>query len=173
MSAAIYGGASFWGCFDLEMPELTFETHGLWLDIEKAVRVVVEKAGRHFMGSIHALEHAAMPCSPCSRSATGGHRRHLHPPASPDQKGGGIHLRRRARRSGAGRAGISRSSRSCWLKVEELFRLRLRGGLPGLRVFAQVRLGQQAPGQGRRLLLTRALLGKVATWRRARMSPPP
>ena len=76
-------GGELLGVFPLEMPPLTFETHGLWIDIEHAVRKLVEKKGFHFMGSIHALEHAAIAMFPlfalCDRGDIGGISIPLHP----------------------------------------------------------------------------------------------
>ena len=75
-------GGDLLGVFDLDLPPLIFETHGLWLDIEDSVRQVVEKAGYHFMGSIHALEHVAIAMFPlfalCDRADIGGISIPLH-----------------------------------------------------------------------------------------------
>ena len=76
-------GGELLGVFPLELPELTFETHGLWIDIEDAVRKLVEARGFHFMGSIHALEHAGIAMFPlfalCDRGDIGGISIPLHP----------------------------------------------------------------------------------------------
>ena len=76
-------GGDLQGVYPLELPPLIFETHGLWIDIEPGVRELVEKAGRHFMGSIHALEHAAIALFPlfalCDRGDIGGISIPLHP----------------------------------------------------------------------------------------------
>ncbi|MGD9123906.1 MAG: DEAD/DEAH box helicase [Desulfarculaceae bacterium] len=76
-------GGDLLGVFPLDLPPLEFETHGLWLDIEAAVRTALEEAGRHFMGSIHALEHAAISMFPlfalCDRDDIGGISIPLHP----------------------------------------------------------------------------------------------
>ncbi|CAO0821613.1 hypothetical protein DFAR_2500010 [Desulfarculales bacterium] len=72
-------GSDLLGAYALKIPPLTFEPHGLWLDIEDDLRCLVEKNGRHFMGSIHALEHAAIGMFPllilCDR---GGISLHTH-----------------------------------------------------------------------------------------------
>jgi DEAD/DEAH box helicase domain-containing protein len=76
-------GGDLLGVYPLSLPPLTFETHGLWIDIEDAVRRALERAGRHFMGSIHALEHAAISMFPlfalCDRDDIGGISIPLHP----------------------------------------------------------------------------------------------
>ena len=76
-------GQQLMGVYPLDLPPLIFETHGLWIDIEEPLRQLVEKAGRHFMGSIHALEHAAIALFPlfalCDRADVGGISIPLHP----------------------------------------------------------------------------------------------
>ncbi len=76
-------GGDLQGVYPLELPPLIFETHGLWIDIEPGVRELVEQAGCHFMGSIHALEHAAIALFPlfalCDRGDIGGISIPLHP----------------------------------------------------------------------------------------------
>ncbi len=71
------------GLFDLDLPPLTFETVGLWVALPDAVRErVVEREG-HFMGGIHALEHAMISLFPllaiCDRGDIGGISYPLHP----------------------------------------------------------------------------------------------
>ncbi|WP_338598936.1 DEAD/DEAH box helicase [Desulfoferula mesophila] len=76
-------GGDLMGVYPLELPPLTFETVGLWMDIEDVVRRSLERAGRHFMGSIHALEHVAIAMFPlfalCDRGDIGGISIPLHP----------------------------------------------------------------------------------------------
>lgn len=48
----------------LSLPPLTFETEGLWFEIPDAPRIATENELLHFMGSIHALEHAAIGILP-------------------------------------------------------------------------------------------------------------
>lgn len=76
-------GGGLLGVFPLDLPPLVFETHGLWMDIEQGVRSFIEQAGRHFMGAIHALEHAAISMFPlfalCDRGDIGGISIPLHP----------------------------------------------------------------------------------------------
>ncbi len=76
-------GGSLLGAEPLDLPPLVFQTHGLWLDIEPALRKLVEKAGHHFMGSIHALEHILIAMFPlfalCDRNDLGGISIPLHP----------------------------------------------------------------------------------------------
>ncbi|SBW03973.1 DEAD/DEAH box helicase domain protein [uncultured delta proteobacterium] len=48
----------------LEFDPLVFETEGLWLTIPDGARHTVENALLHFMGAIHAVEHAAIGIMP-------------------------------------------------------------------------------------------------------------
>jgi DEAD/DEAH box helicase domain-containing protein len=52
------------GIVPLDLPKLEFETEGLWIEIPDYVRDSVEAARLHFMGGIHALEHAAIGIMP-------------------------------------------------------------------------------------------------------------
>jgi DEAD/DEAH box helicase domain-containing protein len=67
----------------LELPPQTFETIGFWLEIEAAIGERIRKAGLHFMGGIHAVEHAAISMFPlfalCDRNDIGGIATTLHP----------------------------------------------------------------------------------------------
>ncbi len=67
----------------LQMPPIVFETVGLWLDLPDAVREQVEARQGHFMGSIHAMEHAAISLFPLlaisDRGDLGGISYPLHP----------------------------------------------------------------------------------------------
>ncbi|RMF93451.1 MAG: DUF1998 domain-containing protein, partial [Nitrospinota bacterium] len=60
----------------LDLPPEIFETVGLWIEIDPAVQERVEQARHHFMGSLHALEHAAISLFPlfalCDRYDIGG-----------------------------------------------------------------------------------------------------
>ena len=48
----------------LEFDSLVFETEGLWMTIPDCARIAVENAFLHFMGAIHAVEHAAIGIMP-------------------------------------------------------------------------------------------------------------
>ena len=48
----------------LDAPPQVFETEGLWFVIPDAIRAGLEDAFMHFMGGIHALEHAAIGMLP-------------------------------------------------------------------------------------------------------------
>ncbi|HAA04333.1 MAG TPA: DEAD/DEAH box helicase, partial [Syntrophobacteraceae bacterium] len=67
----------------LELPPQTFETVGFWLEIEDAIAQAVRNVKLHFMGGIHALEHAAISMFPlfalCDRNDIGGIAYPLHP----------------------------------------------------------------------------------------------
>lgn len=52
------------GIVPLDLPSLEFETRGLWIEIPDVVRDAVESERLHFMGGIHALEHAAIGIMP-------------------------------------------------------------------------------------------------------------
>lgn len=52
------------GIIPLDLPKLEFETQGLWIEIPDFVRDKIETELMHFMGGIHALEHAAIGIMP-------------------------------------------------------------------------------------------------------------
>jgi len=52
------------GIVPLDLPELTYETEGLWIEIPDRVRQEIETGQLHFMGGIHAMEHAAIGIMP-------------------------------------------------------------------------------------------------------------
>ncbi len=67
----------------LEMPPQIFETEGIWMVIPEEVRREAEQQQRHFMGGIHAVEHAAIGIFPLlvmtDRNDLGGISTPLHP----------------------------------------------------------------------------------------------
>ncbi len=67
----------------LDFPPHVFETEGLWIVVPDHVRVAIEKNYLHFMGAIHALEHAAIGMLPvlvmADRNDFGGISTPLHP----------------------------------------------------------------------------------------------
>ena len=67
----------------LELPPLIFETEGLWFSISDSARQTVESAFLHFMGSIHAMEHAGIGIMPllvlADRNDFGGISTPMHP----------------------------------------------------------------------------------------------
>jgi DEAD/DEAH box helicase domain-containing protein len=69
-------GQELMGVFPLDLPPQIFETVGFWVEIEPALKDFVEKKGLHFMGGIHAIEHAAIGIFPlfalCDRNDIGG-----------------------------------------------------------------------------------------------------
>lgn len=69
-------GLELLGVVGLELPSTTFETVGFWIEIEPVIRDMVESRGLHFMGGIHAIEHAAIGMFPlfalCDRNDIGG-----------------------------------------------------------------------------------------------------
>lgn len=71
------------GIVPLEAPPRIFETDGLWIVIPDEIRKILENEFLHFMGSIHALEHAAIGLIPleimADRNDFGGISQPLHP----------------------------------------------------------------------------------------------
>ncbi|WDP93083.1 MAG: DEAD/DEAH box helicase [Desulfobacter sp.] len=94
------------GIVPLDLPELTYETQGLWIEIPDWVREEIEAGHLHFMGGIHALEHAAIGIMPLlvmtDRNDLGGISIPFHPQVGRavvfiyDGAPGGIGLSRQA-----------------------------------------------------------------------------
>ncbi len=67
----------------LELPPQTFETVGFWMELEPIVTRHIQAAGLHYMGGIHAVEHAAISMFPlfalCDRNDIGGISCPQHP----------------------------------------------------------------------------------------------
>jgi DEAD/DEAH box helicase domain-containing protein len=76
-------GQELIGVFPLDLPPQTFETVGLWIEIEDIIKRLVEDKALHFMGGIHAIEHAAISLFPlfalCDRNDIGGIAYTFHP----------------------------------------------------------------------------------------------
>jgi DEAD/DEAH box helicase domain-containing protein len=68
---------------ELEMPSHVFETMGLWMVLPESISQQVKEAGMHFMGGIHAIEHASIALFPlfalCDRNDVGGICYPVHP----------------------------------------------------------------------------------------------
>jgi DEAD/DEAH box helicase domain-containing protein len=68
---------------DLQLPPIVFETVGLWMELPEDLRGMVVAREGHFMGGIHATEHAAISLFPllaiCDRNDIGGISYPLHP----------------------------------------------------------------------------------------------
>jgi len=68
---------------ELEMPSHVFETMGLWMILPEEISQRVKEAGLHFMGGIHAVEHATIALFPlfalCDRNDVGGICYPVHP----------------------------------------------------------------------------------------------
>jgi len=76
-------GQEMLGVYPLELPSQTFETIGFWVEIELSIQKRIEEEGLHFMGGIHAIEHAAIGIFPlfalCDRNDIGGISYTSHP----------------------------------------------------------------------------------------------
>lgn len=90
----------------LDFPPLTFETIGIWIEIEEELRTYLLENGRHYMGSLHGIEHAALSLFPlfalCDRNDVGGICKPHHHQVQKgvifmyDGHSGGVGLSRRA-----------------------------------------------------------------------------
>ncbi len=71
------------GIVPLDLPSLIFETHGLWFKIPLGIQRQTEEKYLHFMGGIHAIEHAAIGIFPllvmADRNDLGGISTPFHP----------------------------------------------------------------------------------------------
>ncbi len=67
----------------LDLPPIIYETVGLWIEIVKEIELSVKKMDLHFMGGIHAIEHAMIAMFPlfalCDRNDIGGISTTFHP----------------------------------------------------------------------------------------------
>ena len=67
----------------LDIPPQTFDTVGFWIEIEPALAKRIQDSRLHFMGGIHAVEHALISMFPlfalCDRNDIGGISCPLHP----------------------------------------------------------------------------------------------
>jgi DEAD/DEAH box helicase domain-containing protein len=69
-------GQELLGTYPLELPSQTFETEGLWIEIEDVIQEQMRAQNFHIMGGLHALEHGAITIFPlfalCDRGDVGG-----------------------------------------------------------------------------------------------------
>jgi DEAD/DEAH box helicase domain-containing protein len=76
-------GQELLGVVALDLPPQIFETVGMWLEIPDAIKNAIYQAGLHFMGGIHALEHALISMFPlfalADRYDIGGIAHPAHP----------------------------------------------------------------------------------------------
>jgi DEAD/DEAH box helicase domain-containing protein len=67
----------------LDLPPVEFETIGLWWAAPRAAEETLRRLGEHFLGSLHASEHAGISLFPilalCDRGDIGGISYPLHP----------------------------------------------------------------------------------------------
>lgn len=72
----LIGSQKVIGRYPLDLPPQIFETEGLWLEIPERFMQAVQGQQLHFMGGIHALEHAMIALLPllvlCDRNDIGG-----------------------------------------------------------------------------------------------------
>lgn len=76
-------GQDLLGVYPLELPSIVFETVGIWIEIEDFIKDAIQRRGLHFMGGIHAAEHAVIALFPlfalCDREDVGGISIPFHP----------------------------------------------------------------------------------------------
>jgi DEAD/DEAH box helicase domain-containing protein len=76
-------GQDLLGSEPLSLPPTSFETVGIWLEMPEEIPDAVQRASRHPMGGIHAMEHAALALFPlfalCDRHDVGGISYVRHP----------------------------------------------------------------------------------------------
>ena len=76
-------GQELLGVHSLDLPPQIFETIGFWIEIETQIKRAIEESKLHFMGGIHAIEHAAIGLFPlftlCDRNDIGGICYTYHP----------------------------------------------------------------------------------------------
>jgi hypothetical protein len=132
---------------ELDMPSHIFETMGLWMVLPEDLSRRVKEAGLHFMGGIHAIEHAAISLFPlfalCDRNDVGGICYPVHPQLERpaifiyDWLPWGVGL------ADHGYEILEELLR----KTCDLIRSALARRVPLLYSFAQMRIRKQAPGQ--------------------------
>ena len=72
------------GVYEVELPPIIFETKGVWIEIPDEIKGRIERDKvLHFMGGIHAIEHAMIGILPffalCDRNDVGGISYPYHP----------------------------------------------------------------------------------------------
>jgi DEAD/DEAH box helicase domain-containing protein len=76
-------GQELLGTEPLALPPTSFETQSLWLELPDEIPAALQGAGRHVMGSLHAVEHAALALFPlfalCDRFDVAGITVRHHP----------------------------------------------------------------------------------------------
>ncbi|MBF0103461.1 MAG: DEAD/DEAH box helicase [Desulfobacterales bacterium] len=69
--------------FPLDLPPIVFETKGIWIEVSEQIQEELEKKLFHFMGGLHALEHALIGTFPLvimtDRNDLGGFSISHHP----------------------------------------------------------------------------------------------
>ncbi|HEX4826469.1 MAG TPA: DEAD/DEAH box helicase [Candidatus Polarisedimenticolaceae bacterium] len=78
----LFGGEAI-ATYPLDAPPLMYETTGLWIEIPPALATAFAADGLHFMGGLHAAEHAAIGLFPllaiADRGDVGGISYTMHP----------------------------------------------------------------------------------------------
>ena len=77
------GSLDVLGRHEIDLPPSQFETVGLWFTAPRAAEEAIRQSQEHFMGSLHAAEHASISLFPllalCDRNDIGGISFPLHP----------------------------------------------------------------------------------------------
>jgi len=75
-------GSKLLSVIPLDLPPVVFETDGIWIEIPRDVEDACYERAMHFMGGIHAVEHAAIGILPlivmCDRNDLGGISTPMH-----------------------------------------------------------------------------------------------
>ena len=78
-----FPGQVLLGVNDLDLPPIIFETVGMWIRLNPKIKNEIESRHLHFMGGIHAMEHAMIGMFPlfalCDRNDIGGISFQFHP----------------------------------------------------------------------------------------------
>ena len=124
----LFGGEPL-SSHQLDVPPVVYETVGFWIELPAGLPAAFTASrDLHFMGGIHAAEHAIIGLFPllaiAERGDVGGISYTGHPQLAGTRD---LHLRRGARRGRAGGAGLSRIWSRCSCARSSWSRLRVRG----------------------------------------------
>ena len=135
---------------ELESPVEHFETIGFWIELDTHFKADLSRHQHHYMGSIHAIEHAMKSLFPllalCDRTDVGGICYPQHPQLG---KGAIFRVRLSPRRHWLGGKGLCPARPPLGHDAVHGRNLRLSARLPLLHPFPHVRRGQRPTRQGR------------------------